>query len=69
MNCTLLLFKIIDIETSEPVAVGKEGEICARGPQMMKGYVSNAKATADMIDQDGWLHTGITTYLNQYTWP
>lgn len=38
--------------------VGEAGEILIRGPQIMKGYLGRPDATADMIDGDGWLHTG-----------
>lgn len=39
------------------VGVGEVGEICIKGPQVMKGYLHNEKATEEMI-RDGWLHTG-----------
>ncbi|MEV6399117.1 4-coumarate--CoA ligase family protein [Streptomyces sp. NPDC051907] len=38
--------------------VGEDGEIAVRGPQVMKGYLGRPEATADMIDAEGWVHTG-----------
>ena len=40
------------------VATGETGELCARGHCVMAGYYSNAQATSNAIDPDGWLHTG-----------
>jgi fatty-acyl-CoA synthase len=50
--------KIADPATGAPVAIGAEGEICARGYQNMIGYYDMPEATAATIDPDGWLHTG-----------
>ncbi|MEZ4701831.1 MAG: long-chain fatty acid--CoA ligase [Rhodothermales bacterium] len=36
----------------------EEGEIVAKGPNIMKGYWNNPEATAEAIDADGWYHTG-----------
>jgi len=50
--------KIADVRTNEPVPVGEEGEICARGYQQMLEYFDMPDATAETVDADGWLHTG-----------
>ena len=57
--------KIIDLETGAPLGPNKEGEICVRGPQIMKGYLNRADATAQTIDEEGWLHTGDIGYANE----
>src|ERR1043165_448927 len=57
--------KIIDLETGEPLGPGEKGEVCARGPQIMKGYLNNREATAQTIDSEGWLHTGDIGYVDE----
>lgn len=60
--------KIVDVETGEALGPGKEGEVCIRGPQVMKGYLNNPEATAAMIDSEGWLHTGDVGYADEEGW-
>ncbi|VAX06399.1 Long-chain-fatty-acid--CoA ligase [hydrothermal vent metagenome] len=38
--------------------IGENGELLVRSPGIMLGYYKNEKATAEMIDEEGWLHTG-----------
>jgi len=51
-------FRIVEVATGHEVALGELGEVWARGPQIMKGYLNSPEATCAMIDKDGWLHTG-----------
>lgn len=50
--------KIVDPETGEECPPGVQGEVCCRGYLVMKGYYNNPEATAEVIDQNGWLHSG-----------
>ena len=51
-------WRIIDVDSGLDAAEGDLGEVWIRGPQVMKGYLNNPQATVDMVDNDGWLHTG-----------
>lgn len=47
------------------LGVNEPGELLARGPQIVMGYLDNAKATADTFDADGWLHTGDQAVIDE----
>jgi long-chain acyl-CoA synthetase len=49
---------IVDPATRAPLPVGTQGEVRARGPQLMQGYWHRAEETAAALDADGWLYTG-----------
>jgi acyl-CoA synthetase (AMP-forming)/AMP-acid ligase II len=57
--------KIIDLETGEALPPDQRGEVCVRGPQVMKGYLNRPDATAQTIDPEGWLHTGDIGYADE----
>jgi len=45
-------------DDGRPMALGEVGEICLRGPQVMKGYWQRPDETAKVFTPDGWLRTG-----------
>ncbi|ATP46273.1 long-chain fatty acid--CoA ligase [Pseudomonas putida] len=50
-------FKVIDDDGNE-LPLGERGELCIKGPQVMKGYWQQPEATAQTLDAQGWLKTG-----------
>ncbi|MEV0964090.1 MULTISPECIES: 4-coumarate--CoA ligase family protein [unclassified Streptomyces] len=57
LPCTEMRILALD-DPGRDAAPGEEGEIAIRGPQVMKGYLNRPDATAAMIDDEGWVHTG-----------
>lgn len=56
--------KIVDVDGKE-LGVNEPGEVIARGPQVVMGYLNNPKATAETFDSDGWLHTGDQGFIDE----
>ncbi|HLT64058.1 MAG TPA: AMP-binding protein [Pseudohongiella sp.] len=52
-------------EEGNDVGFGEKGELWIRGPQVMKGYWRNEKATADSMTPDGWFKTGDYAVIDQ----
>ncbi|HJF33712.1 MAG TPA: AMP-binding protein [Sporosarcina psychrophila] len=57
--------KIIDPVTGEEMPVDVPGELCTRGYHVMKGYYNNPEATREVIDVEGWLHTGDIAVMDE----
>ena len=51
------LCKVIN-DAGEELPLGEIGELCIKGPQVMKGYWERPDATAEIMDSDGWLKSG-----------
>jgi len=56
---------VINPETGEECPVGVQGEICCRGYLVMKGYYKNPLATSEVIDTNGFLHSGDIGYKDE----
>ena len=57
--------QVIEHNTNKTLGPNQEGEICVRGPVVMKCYIGDAEATDATIDSQGWLHTGDIGYYDE----
>lgn len=56
--------KVIDEEGNE-MPIGERGELCVKGPQVMKGYWQREEATAEVMDSEGWFKTGDVAVIDE----
>jgi long-chain acyl-CoA synthetase len=59
------LLDIMEAKLDNPDPETGVGEICVRGENLMTGYYKNPDATAQIIDREGWLHTGDLGYIDE----
>jgi long-chain acyl-CoA synthetase len=52
-------------EGQNELPIGVAGELCVRGPQVMRGYWKHEAATADVLAPDGWLNTGDIAVMDE----
>ncbi|KAL6261338.1 hypothetical protein P5V15_006436 [Pogonomyrmex californicus] len=57
--------KIVNPESGKVLGPNQSGEICLKSPFMMTGYYRNSEMTKNMIDDEGWLHSGDLGYVDE----
>lgn len=58
-------YRTIDVFTGEPLPIGEEGELAARGPTNMLGFWRKPEETALALDDDGWVRSGDLGYVTE----
>src|ERR687898_3644122 len=57
--------KIVDVDTGEEVGPDEQGDLCTRGYLVMRGYYKMDDRTGEVIDDEGWLHTGNLAVMDE----
>ncbi|XP_053614070.1 luciferin 4-monooxygenase-like isoform X2 [Plodia interpunctella] len=57
--------KVVELDTRVKLGPNQKGEICLKGPIVMKGYAGDKAATRDMMDEEGFLKTGDIGYFDE----
>ncbi|WP_100330998.1 AMP-binding protein [Bacillus xiapuensis] len=57
--------KIVEPGSTDALPPNVQGELCTRGYHVMKGYYNNQEATDEVIDREGWLHTGDLAVMDE----
>lgn len=57
-SVNIACYQIVDIDDGHICGPHEPGELCVRTDMIMKGYLNRPKETADMLDEDGFLHSG-----------
>jgi fatty-acyl-CoA synthase len=57
--------RILSVETDEDCKPGEQGELLTRGYHVMRGYYKMEEKTAEVIDSEGWLHTGDLAVMDE----
>ncbi len=56
--------RIVDLASGADLGRGERGELLVRGPNVMRGYLNQPRATADTLLPDGWMRTGDVAYVD-----
>ena len=57
--------RILSVETDEDCEPGEQGELLTRGYHVMRGYYKMEEKTGEVIDDEGWLHTGDLAVMDE----
>lgn len=59
--------KLVDDDGRDITGFDVRGELCVRGPNVVRGYFENPEANARDFDQEGFFHTGDVAYIDRMT--